>query len=368
MNRLPAELARVEAFHAEAQKRFPTQPLEHGLAASIYAIGLGYYNAGRVDEAEKYLARSIELEPNRAALELAATIRQKRGDAQRAAVLFERAINADHGKKEEQLYHRAKLRRLLADAIETAGDAGTADRTRRGAVEDWDVLLDLGLQKEFASEAMFERGRALYQLGERDEALRSLERSIDLVPERGTAYADVISYLVPRGELDEVLDIYHRALGRSEVTEYLKIYCSLWITDLAQRAGHPEDPLAMAYLRAADGGKWYDDLARWATGREADKDLMAHANTPSRRAEAAFYRAMKALRDGHTDEAKQLWSDVIKTNMMAFFEYDMAGLYLKGGAPSRPHPAVVHPSDGVRPSDPPTHRQTHADPPPDGSI
>jgi tetratricopeptide (TPR) repeat protein len=368
VNRLPDELARVETFHAEAQKRFPTAPLQHGLAAAIYAVGLGYYNAGRIDDAEKYLARSIELEPNRAALELSATIRQKHGDPQRAAVLFERAINADHGEKAEQLYHRAKLRRLLADAIEAAGDAGTAERTRKGAVEDWDVLLELGLQKEIASEAYFERGRALYQLGEREEALRSLEHSIDVMPERGTSYADVISYLVPRGELDEVLDIYHRALGRSEVTDYLKIYCSLWIVDLAQRAGHPADPLAMAYLRSADGAKWYDDLARWATGREPEKDLLAHANTPSRRAEASFYRAMKALREGHPDDAKKLWSDVLKTNMMAFFEYDMAGLYLKTGAPTHPLPIPAHHDSSLRPSDSPTRQQTHADPPPDGSI
>ena len=56
------------------------------------------------------------------------------------------------------------------------------------------------------------------------------------VPDLGNTYADVIAFLVPRGELEEALDAYHRALGRSEVIDYLKVYCSLWIIDLAHRA------------------------------------------------------------------------------------------------------------------------------------
>jgi tetratricopeptide (TPR) repeat protein len=367
---LPAELAHVEAFHAEAQKRFSQQPLSPGLAGAVFEVGRGYYNAGRIAEAERYLARSIELEPSAAALELAATVRLKRGDPQRAAVLLERAIHTGKGPKEDQLYHRAKLRRLLADAIEAAGDAGAAEQTRRGAVEDWDVLLELGLQKEFASDAYLERGKVLYQAGDRDEGLRSLARSIDTLPDRGSTYADVIAFLIPRGELAEALDAYHRALGRNEVTDYLKVYCSLWIVDLAQRAGQPEDPLALAYLRAADGGKWFDDLARWSTGRQSEAELIKHANTPGKRAEAAFYRALKALRTGHPDEARRLWKDVLATDMMAFFEFDMAGLYVKDGPPAQPRLPATRPVRAPKPSPPdkPQRPQAPGEPPPDGSI
>jgi len=171
---------------------------------------------------------------------------------------------------------------------------------------------------------------------------------------------------VPRGELSEALDAYHRALGRSEVTDYLKVYCSLWIIDLAQRAGQPEDPLALAYLRAADGGKWFDDLARWSTGRQTEAELIKHADTPGKRAEASFYRGLKAQLAGHPDEAKALWKEVLATDMMGFFEFDMAGQYIKEGPPTRPRvppkPSVKGP-DAERPKPKPS-----ADPPPDGSI
>src|SRR6185436_1924277 len=169
----------------------------------------------------------------------------------------------------------------------------------------------------------------------REEALRSLARSIDMLPDRGSTYADVIAFLVPRGELEEALDAYHRALGRSEVIDYLKVYCSLWIIDLAHRAGQPEDPLAMAYLQSTDGAKWYDDLARWATGRQSEQAMLSRADAPARKAESSFYRAMRALSEGKKDEAKRLWQEVVGTDMMAFFEYDMAAYYLKhGGAPA----------------------------------
>jgi hypothetical protein len=166
--------------------------------------------------------------------------------------------------------------------------------------------------------------------------------------------------LVPRGEFDEALDAYHRALGRSEVTDYLKVYCSLWILDLARRAGQPEDPLAAAYLQSTDGGKWFNDLARWATGREPEATLLAHADTPGRKAECAFYRAMRALADGKRDLARSLWKTVVATDMMAFFEYDMASYYLKlGTAPSAP--VLKSRPAGERPS----RRQQRQ---PDGSI
>jgi tetratricopeptide (TPR) repeat protein len=365
---LPKQLEKVETFHAEAHKRFPQQPLQPGLAGAVFEVGRGYYNAGKINEAERYLARSVELDASAAALELLGTIRLKRGDAQRAAVLIERAMNTGQGSKEEQLYRRAKLRRLLADAIEAAGDNGVAEATRRGAVEDWDVLLELGLQKEYASEALLERGKVLYQLGDREDALHSFARSIDALPDRGSTYADVIAFLVPRGELAEALDAYHRALGRSEVTDYLKVYCSLWIVDLAQRAGQPEDPLAMAYLRAADGNKWFDDLARWSTGRQSEQELLQRASTPARRAEASFYRGLRALRAGRAEEAKTLWKEVLSTDMMAFFEFDMAGMYLKDGAPAQPRLKIGLPKKPPRAPKSTPRTAPNGSPPPDGSI
>jgi len=334
---LEQELAKVERFHADAHKRFPDKKLSPSMADALLEVGQGYYNIGHLNEAVTYLDRSLGLSPSSRAYELKAQIKLKKGDGPQAAALFDQAIAVPKPDKGEQLFWRAKVRRELADAQELGGKPAEATETRKAAISDWDQLVSYGLTPEALAESGLEKAKIQYQLGDRDGALESLEKAIDAAPDRGSTYADAIAFLIARGELDEALDAYHRALGRNEVTDYLKVYCSLWIVDLARRAKQPEDPLATAYLQSTDGAKWYDDLARWATGREPEAKLIERADTPARKAEASFYRGMRAFYEGKSDEARSLWKQVLDTDMMAFFEYDMAAFYLKlGGAPARP--------------------------------
>jgi tetratricopeptide (TPR) repeat protein len=362
---LEPRLRRVEAFYAEADKRFADRPLRPSMAGALFEIGRGYFNGGRIAEATRYLERSVAMEPSVLALELLGQMRLKKGEPREAAALFERAVSLPKPDKEEQLFWRAKLRRELGDAFEAMNDAGGAEAARKAALSDWEAVVGMGhLTQEGLAEAGLERAKLAYQLGERDEALRQFERAIDALPDRGGTYADVIAFLVPRGELEEALDAYHRALGRNEVTDYLKVYCSLWVVDLARRAGQPEDPLATAYLKSTDGAKWYDDLARWATGRTPEAKLMERADTPARKAESAFYRAMRALEAGDRAGAIKLWRQVLDTDMMAFFEYDMAAYYLKReGAPTAPVLKSKPAKDGARESTPQQGKK-----PPEGSI
>jgi tetratricopeptide (TPR) repeat protein len=335
---LEPQLKKVEAFHAAAQKQFPGEPLKPTMAGALFEVGRGYFNAGHTQKAMEYFERSIAVEPQALTLEQMATIKLKKGEAKEAASLFERAIAVPKSEKVEQVYWTAKLRRELGDAYEAAGDAAAAETARKAALADWDQLGQIGtLSADGRAESGIERAKLYYQLGDRDQSIANFESAIDAAPDRGGTYADVIAFLVPRGELDEALDAYHRALGRNEVTEYLKVYCSLWIVDLARRAKQPVDPLASSYLASTDGGKWYDDLARWATGRETEQQMLARVDTPAKKAESSYYRAMRAIEAGDADQAKKLWKEVVDTEMMAFFEYDMAQMFLKlGNAPARP--------------------------------
>jgi tetratricopeptide (TPR) repeat protein len=338
VSQLEPLLKKVEAFHEAAHKQFPTEPLHPSMADALFEVGRGYYNVGRMDKAIDYIQRSVAIEPSATALEQMGQIKLKKGDAKEAIALFERGIAVKKSERVEEVYWRAKLRRELADAHEAAGDAAGAETARKAALADWDQLAQIGtLSTDGKAESGIERAKLYYQLGDRDQSLANFEAAIDAAPDRAGTYADVIAFLVPRGELDEALDAYHRALGRNEVTDYLKVYCSLWIVDLARRAKAPVDPLASSYLASTDGGKWYDDLARWATGRESDEQLLARVDTPARKAESSYYRAMRAVEKGDNDTAKTLWKAVVDTDMMAFFEYDMAQMFLRlGTAPSKP--------------------------------
>lgn len=332
------QLKKVEAFHAAAQKQFPAEPIHPSLAGALFEVGRGYYNAGHVKKAIEYLERSMTIEPSATALEQMGQIRLKKGDAKDAVSLFERAVALPKSDRVEEIVWRARLHRDLGDAWEAAGDAAAAETARRAALADWDELTRIGtLSTDGTAELGIERAKLWYLLGDRDQSIANFEAAIDAAPDRAGTYPDVIAFLIPRGELDEALDTYHRALGRNEVTEYIKVYCSLWITDLARRAKQPVDPLASSYLQSTDGGKWYDELARWATGRETEQQLLARVDTPAKKAESSYYRAMRAVEGGDNATAKRLWKDVVDTDMMAFFEYDMAQLFLHlGTAPAHP--------------------------------
>ena len=339
---LTAELARLEDLHRRAALRFPKQPLHTTLAGAYLNVGRGFFNAGRVDEALTYLERARAIEGSPQTLEQLAVVELKRGDATKSAADYRSALDAvpKEPDKNQQLYWLAKLHRGLGDALDVGGDAAGARQEWTRAGNAWDTLLHIRRAERAERsdsedgvriEGEIERGKLLYLVGERDAALEAFAHAVDDSPRRGATYADTLSFLAPRGEREAVLNVYHRSLSSEGVTEYLKVYFSMWMIDLDRRAGLPEDPVARSFLDGVDGVKWYQELARWASGRESDKELEAHADTPAKRAESAFYRAMRFAEKGATSDARGLWQRVLDTRMMAFFEFDMASFYLRHG-------------------------------------
>ena len=112
-----------------------------------------------------------------------------------------------------------------------------------------------------------------------------------------------------------------------------RVYTSLWILDFGRLKGEKPDPLAMEYLGEVDGGRWYHSLASFASGRIDFGQLLSRADTRGKRAEAYFYEAMRRFAAGHEADAKALLRNVVATDMLGFFEYDMASYFLANGPP-----------------------------------
>jgi tetratricopeptide (TPR) repeat protein len=185
-------------------------------------------------------------------------------------------------------------------------------------------------------------------LGRREEGIRQLDEAIAQDEDRDQTYLDAIAFLVQRGETDAAVDIYRRARAKSgrSISEYVKVYASLWIVDLTRRSSSAPDAGALAYLRtmaerkillrAPRSAPWYTELAKYAIGQIDYATLLAKADTNGKRAEAYFYEAMRRLSNGQRDEAHAFWSKVVETKMLSFFEFEMASRYLRTGAPARP--------------------------------
>jgi hypothetical protein len=167
--------------------------------------------------------------------------------------------------------------------------------------------------------------------------MQAFNAAVDTDPEEGGIYGDVIAFLVTRGHGPEALDAYHRVMGRPEITEYLKAYTSLWMIDLARLTGGKPDPTAVEFLgNLAAGKKWYQHLARFKLGKMTWEELVAHADTRGKRAEAWFYQATALYAAGDRAGAESLLRGVVETKMLGFFEYDMARHYLVNGPPGSP--------------------------------
>jgi len=280
----------------------------------------------------------------------------KRGDPRRAVQLLRDGLNALPAKDPKHetvglVEGRSRLERLLGDAEDVAGDHDAAEVSWRGALIGWERLMIEHLRRKSftaSAEATLEVGRLLYLLGRHAEALQKFDEALEQDSDRDQSYIDIIAFLVQNGETDAAVAVHRRALARPTraVSEYVKVYTSLWILDLTRRTNKVADPNAEGYLRTLDqrhgelrphrGATWYRQLARYAVGKISYDQAVMAADTPGKRAEIYFYEAMRRLADGRTDDAQQLWQKVVDTRMFSFFEFEMAARYLRLGAPSSP--------------------------------
>jgi tetratricopeptide (TPR) repeat protein len=353
---------------AETRLRFKGTDLKLRDADIDFELGRSYLNTGQIDRAEPMFLRARdEGEPIAEVTTELAGLALKRGDSRRAAQILRDGLDRMRAKNENgngsgsgqasepetigSVEGRARLERLLGEALDVSGQRENADVSWRGSLIGWERLMIEHLRRKSftaSAEATVEVGRLLYQLGRHAEALQKFDEALEQDNDRDQSYIDTIAFLVQNGETDAAVSIFRRGLARPSraVSEYVKVYTSLWILDLTRRTNKAPDPIAEAYLRTLDqrhgelrprrGASWYRQLARYAVGKISYQQALASADTVGKKAEIYFYEAMQRLADGKSDDAQQLWKKVIETRMFSFFEFEMASRYLRLGAPTSP--------------------------------
>ena len=352
-----AEADDLKRRFADTKRRFASTDMKVKDADIDFELARSYVNAGLIDRAEPLFLRAREEgEPTAEVTVELANLALKRGDPARATRIVREGLDALRAKGSSQdtigsVEGRARLDRLLGDTFDAAGDRDAAATAWRGSLIGWERLMIEHLRRKNvaeAAEATVEVGKLLYLLGRHGEALQRFDDALEADDDRDQSYIDIVAFLVQAGETDAALSVYHRALSRPgrAVSEYVKVYTSLWILDLTRRTNKVGDPKAEAYLRTLDqrhgelrphrGAAWSRLLGRYAVGKISYEQALAAADTPGKRAEIYFYEAMHRLEEGKTDDAHQLWQKVVETQMFSFFEFDMASHYLRTGAPTSP--------------------------------
>ncbi len=347
---------------AEGRRRFGDTRFRTRDADIDFALARGFVDAGLIERAEPLLLRAQHEADASAEVTLhIAKLVLKRGETDRAVVILRKALDSSpRGEPAAEtigsVEGRSRLARALGDAYEAKGSLDEARAAWKVAARGGERLMVAQLQRknfEDSAEATFEVGRLYYLLGKRAEGIQKLGEAVEQNEGRSQTYIDALAFLVQQGESEAALEIYRRALARPSrsVTEYFKVYSSLWILDLTRRSSSVPDATALAYLRSLDTRKlhlrprrdaaWYVPLARYMVGRLTYEQILALADTPGKRAELYFYEGMRRLSEGRSDDAHTFWNKVLETRMFSFFEFDMAARYLRTGAPSRPRPQTA---------------------------
>jgi len=300
-----------------------------------YRMGMGEFNAGRIDDAVRHLAASVEERANRPALLQLGIVAERRAQWSEARRLFRKALDMRPDEPRTDAYWRALLLERLGDAHAGEGEMDRASQLWREALASWDTALrpprgtpPLG-PSERATAAL--RKAILFdRLGETDVARDAFLAAVEGARGNREIFARLLSYLVARGHAHEALDVYRRALRQSSLPEEWKIYYALWVVGAQRRGGEAADQDAVAFLRGVAGNSWQERLARFWSGSVSYDDLLSHAHGAGERAEAHFYQALHLLADGQREPAMALLREVLESNMMGFFEYDMAREMLAG--------------------------------------
>jgi tetratricopeptide (TPR) repeat protein len=330
LDQAQVQIERLREFQAAVEKRFG-KPIEPSLAGAYYSLGFGMFNAGRITLATKLFSTSLSFEKTPRALLKLALIALKRWDGKAAQKYLRQAEGLSMRSTSQRLYWQARIDGLMGRAL-TMIDAKKQARGRHlRAIAIWKQWVKFAARPSQRAEALVYLARNLFAIGADVHAIEMLETAIDSAPSRRETYAEALLMLVQRGRLPEALDAYHRALGREDVGEYLTTYFSMWVVTMARRAGVKPDPLALAYLSEVEGARWHHKLAKLVLGKVPFETLLRQAKDKGQRAELTYYEAERLLAEGKVDEAKIHWKSIVASDMMGFFEYDLAQRKLKLG-------------------------------------
>ena len=317
-------------YTKQVSSKAPHQVWSLVAASGETALGRGLLSQGRLREAEKALTKSLERAPSIDAYETLAEIHYKTDRLDSAVRLATTGMELLGDTKGDRV-RRAKLARIAGDASRVAGRSRAAASYYLDAMHAWASLgkddeLPLGTR----AERKIEFARSLWFVGETEKAVNLVFDGIDSDPTAAANYASAAAFLIATGSYPEALDIVHRALSQSDVSEFYKVYMCLWVIGEARRRGEPRDRQAFEYLASRQGDLWYELLAQAATGRIELPALRAAAITGPRKAELAFYSVVLGLDPEAATPAgrRRLLGEVVEARLVMDAEYDLARQYL----------------------------------------
>jgi lipoprotein NlpI len=283
-------------------------------------------SAGNVEKAKEHFRASLERRETTRALIQMGQLHARIGEYDQAVSFLQRALDRTPRRENDEARLKAQILEQLGDVERARGDAVAARKAYSEALGLWDAAMrpsDEAPQRAFSQ---IRRGVLLSRLGRKNEATNAFELAMQAAPDNRETYAQILSYLVvalPEPEFAE--SILQRAQRQLTLEPEWKAYFALWVKAIAGRARASTSPEVERLLkRLAQSDAWWGHLAQFGLGSIDYARLSALATNRGERAEADFYEAVRRAATGDLEGARTLLKAVIESNMVGFYEYQMA--------------------------------------------
>ncbi len=290
-----------------------------------FLIGMLEMNAGHVDEAEQRFEASIARDENSNALLQLGLLLERTGRPKGAEVYYQRALALTPLNTLSDSLHRAEILEHIGNAAGAQGRAREMKTNHETALVAWSEAVGL-VEGPTAALVEIRRGVLLDNLGRHDEALDAFHSAMALAPQWREVYATILSHLVVAEPDPEFAStVWRRAQLQLNLPPEWKVYFTLWLQFIAARAEQAPSPEHTELLRRlGQPANWWGKLASFGAQDISYDDLLTVASSLGEETEALFYEATRLFVAGDHDAANAQLQRVLDTQMVSFYEYEMA--------------------------------------------
>jgi len=328
----------AETILAERQKRWPDSRPPIAPNELEFLIGMLEMNAGHAAEAQQRFEKSIEKDPDPGAMTQLGLLLERTGHPKEAEQQYRRALALAPSDSLANDLQRADILENLGNTARAQGRAEEMASRYRVALQAWNEARD---QVEGPTAAIVEmrRGVLLDHLRRHDEAVDAFENAMSHAPQWRDVYASILSHLVSAPpDFELASSVWRRSQLHLTLPPEWKVYFTLWIQLIAARADQPPvEEHAQLLRRLGGGSNWWGKLASFGAGDLDYAGLMSVASSLGEETEALYYEGSRLFIAGERQAARDQFQRVLDTNMVSFFEYEMARKLLleqeRAGAP-----------------------------------
>ncbi|MGB5286624.1 MAG: tetratricopeptide repeat protein [Polyangiales bacterium] len=321
-----SSLARgAETILAERQKRWPDSTPPIAPNHLEFLIGMLEMNAGHAAEAQRRFEQSLEQDENVEALMQLGLLLERTGRPAEAEQRFRRAFDLSPSATLADDVRRAEIVENLGNTSRAQGKTSEMTAQYNAALAAWTEARD---QVEGATGAIVEmrRGVLLDQLGRHELAADAFESAMTFAPQWRDVYAGILAHLVSAPvDIELASSVWRRSQLHLSLAPEWKVYFTLWIQFITARAGEPPVAEHSELLRSLGGSSsWWGKLASFGAGDLDYAGLMSVASSLGERTEALYYEGTRLFIEGDQQGARKQLQEVLDTNMVSFFEFEMA--------------------------------------------